>query len=346
MNEKNIDTLLSSLEQLAAATVTALAAAKNQHELQLAFAAFLGKGGDFTALVKLTGTLPVEERPRFGAAINVAKTRCEEFRTQRQSELNAAEISHKLASERIDVTLPGRRGFIGSKHPITLVSEEICEIFTALGFGIAEGPEIERDFYNFEALNMPKDHPARDMQDTFYISDEVVLRTHTSPVQIRTMLKEKPPVRIIAPGTVYRRDSDITHSPMFHQIEGFLVDQHVTFGDLKGILHSFIAQFFGKGVNVRFRPSFFPFTEPSAEVDIACVICGGKGCRVCKNSGWLEILGSGMIDPEVFKSVNYDPEVYSGFAFGMGLERVAMLKYGVSDLRLFFENDQRFLRQF
>ena len=193
---------------------------------------------------------------------------------------------------------------------------------------------------------MPKDHPARDMQDTFYISDEVVLRTHTSPVQIRTMLKEKPPVRIIAPGTVYRRDSDITHSPMFHQIEGFLVDQHVTFGDLKGILHSFIAQFFGKGVNVRFRPSFFPFTEPSAEVDIACVICGGKGCRVCKNSGWLEILGSGMIDPEVFKSVNYDSEVYSGFAFGMGLERVAMLKYGVSDLRLFFENDQRFLRQF
>ena len=346
MNAKNIDELLISLEQLAAATIAALAAARTLHELQIAFATYLGKGGDFTALVKLTGTLPVEDRPRFGAAINVAKNRCEDFRAQRQSELNAAEISRRLASERIDVTLPGRRGFIGSKHPITLVSEEICEIFTSLGFGIAEGPEIEKDFYNFEALNMPKDHPARDMQDTFYISDEVVLRTHTSPVQIRTMLKEQPPVRIIAPGTVYRRDSDITHSPMFHQIEGFLVDQHVTFGDLKGILHSFIGQFFGKGVNVRFRPSFFPFTEPSAEVDIACVICGGKGCRVCKNSGWLEILGSGMIDPEVFKSVNYDPEVYSGFAFGMGLERVAMLKYGVSDLRLFFENDQRFLRQF
>lgn len=346
MNQKNIDELLAATEQYATATITALTEAQTPQELQLAFASYLGKGGEFTSLVKLTGSLPVEERPRFGAAINAAKNRCEEFRAQRQAELNAAEIERKLTSERIDVTLPGRRGFVGSKHPITLVTEEICEIFTSLGFGIAEGPEIEKDFYNFEALNMPKDHPARDMQDTFYISDEVVLRTHTSPVQIRTMLKEKPPVRIIAPGTVYRRDSDITHSPMFHQIEGFLVDQHVTFGDLKGILHSFIGQFFGKGVSVRFRPSFFPFTEPSAEVDIACVICGGKGCRVCKNSGWLEILGSGMIDPEVFKSVNYDPEVYSGFAFGMGLERVAMLKYGVSDLRLFFENDQRFLRQF
>lgn len=346
MNEINIEDLLSSLDQLSAATISALSEATSQHALQLAYASFLGKGGDFTALVKLTGTLPLEERPRFGAAINDAKNRCEEFRSQRQSELNTSEILQKLSSERIDVTLPGRHGFSGSKHPITLVSEEICSIFTSLGFGIAEGPEVERDFFNFEALNMPKDHPARDMQDTFYVSDDVVLRTHTSPVQIRTMLKEKPPVRIIAPGTVYRRDSDITHSPMFHQIEGFLVDQNVTFGDLKGILHSFIAQFFGKGVNIRFRPSFFPFTEPSAEVDIACVICGGKGCRVCKNSGWLEILGSGMIDPEVFKSVNYDPEVYTGFAFGMGLERVAMLKYGVSDLRLFFENDHRFLRQF
>ena len=220
------------------------------------------------------------------------------------------------------------------------------EIFAALGFGVAEGPEIEKDFYNFEALNIPRDHPARDMQDTFYISEDVVLRTHTSPVQIRTMLEHPPPVRVIAPGTVYRRDSDLTHSPMFHQIEGFLVDRNVSFGDLKGILTTFVNQCFGEGVDVRFRPSFFPFTEPSAEVDIQCVICGGGGCRVCSQSGWLEILGSGMIDPEVFRSVDYDPEIYSGFAFGMGIERIAMLKYGVNDLRLFFENDVRFLKQF
>ncbi|MBE9486908.1 MAG: phenylalanine--tRNA ligase subunit alpha, partial [Chloroflexi bacterium] len=234
----------------------------------------------------------------------------------------------------------------GSKHPVTLVTEEIVEIFSRLGFAVAEGPEIEQDFYNFEALNIPKDHPARDMQDTFYISEDLVLRTHTSPVQIRTMLKQQPPVRVIAPGTVYRRDSDLTHSPMFHQIEGFLVDKKVTFGDLKGVLTHFLREFFGEELEVRFRPSFFPFTEPSAEVDIACVICGGNGCRVCGGTGWLEILGSGMIDPAVFASVEYDAELYSGFAFGMGLERIAMLKYGVNDLRLFFENDLRFLRQF
>jgi phenylalanyl-tRNA synthetase alpha chain len=281
-----------------------------------------------------------------GALANTVKEEIEALFESRLLELREVEIARRLASERIDVTLPGRRIYAGSKHPITLVTEEIVEIFSSLGFGVEEGPEIENDFYNFEALNMPKDHPARDMQDTFYISDDVVLRTHTSPVQIRTMLKQAPPVRVIAPGTVYRRDSDITHSPMFHQIEGFLVDRNVSFGDLKGILTTFLAQFFGKGIDVRFRPSFFPFTEPSAEVDIQCVICGGKGCRVCKNSGWLEILGSGMIDPEVFKSVDYDAKAYSGFAFGMGLERLAMLKYGVNDLRLFFENDLRFLKQF
>ncbi len=255
-------------------------------------------------------------------------------------------MQQSLASEKLDVTLPGRVQRRGYKHPITQVTEEIVAIFAALGFGVVEGPEIEKDFYNFEALNIPKDHPARDMQDTFYVSEDVVLRTHTSPVQIRTMLEHEPPVRVVAPGTVYRRDSDITHSPMFHQIEGFLVDRKVTFGDLKGILTTFINEFFGQNVDVRFRPSFFPFTEPSAEVDIQCVICGGSGCRVCGHSGWLEILGSGMIDPEVFKSVNYDPELYSGFAFGLGIERVAMLKYGVNDLRLFFENDLRFLKQF
>jgi len=281
-----------------------------------------------------------------GALANRVKEELETLFDDRLAMIRKADIARRLANERIDVSLPGRRTFAGTKHPITLVTEEITEIFSALGFGVAEGPEVEKDFYNFEALNIPKDHPARDMQDTFYISEDVVLRTHTSPVQIRTMLKQAPPVRVIAPGTVYRRDSDLTHSPMFHQIEGFLVDTHVTFGDLKGILTAFITQYFGKGVGVRFRPSFFPFTEPSAEVDIQCVICGGSGCRVCKQSGWLEILGSGMINPEVFKAVEYDPEVYSGFAFGMGLERIAMLKYGVNDLRLFFENDLRFLKQF
>jgi phenylalanyl-tRNA synthetase alpha chain len=307
---------------------------------------YLGKKGELTSIMKSMGSLLPEDRPLLGALANQVKEELEQQIDARFSSLRQDEIARRLKEETIDVTLPGRGNFTGTKHPITLVTEEIVDIFSALGFGVEEGPEVEKDFYNFEALNIPKDHPARDMQDTFYISDDVVLRTHTSPVQIRTMLNHAPPVRVIAPGTVYRRDSDITHSPMFHQIEGFLVDRKVTFGDLKGILTTFITRFFGDNVGVRFRPSFFPFTEPSAEVDIQCVICRGKGCRVCKNSGWLEILGSGMIDPEVFKSVNYDSEVYSGFAFGLGLERVAMLKYGVNDLRLFFENDIRFLTQF
>jgi len=324
----------------------AVANAQNEMALQDIRVRFLGKKGELTGIMKEMGKLSPEERPVVGALANEVKTSLEELFSLRMAELRDMEIAQRLEKERIDITLPGRKGFRGSKHPISMVTEEIVEIFASLGFGVAEGPEVEKDFYNFEALNIPKDHPARDMQDTFYVSPEVVLRTHTSPVQIRTMLKHAPPVRVIAPGTVYRRDSDITHSPMFHQIEGFLVDHKVTFGDLKGILSTFVSQYFGRNVGVRFRPSFFPFTEPSAEVDIQCVICGGKGCRVCKNSGWLEILGSGMIDPEVFKSVNYDPAAYSGFAFGMGLERVAMLKYGVNDLRLFFENDLRFLRQF
>lgn len=334
------------LEVMLQAAVAAMNAADSESTLQDARVRFLGKKGELTAIMKEMGRLSAEERPIVGALANRVKEEVETLFASRQQSIRASEISRRLASERIDVTLPGRSAFIGTRHPITLVAEEIGEIFSALGFGIEEGPEVEKDFYNFEALNMPKDHPARDMQDTFYISDDVVLRTHTSPVQIRTMLRQAPPVRVIAPGTVYRRDSDITHSPMFHQIEGFLVDRQVTFGDLKGILTAFVTQMFGKTVGVRFRPSFFPFTEPSAEVDIQCVICGGQGCRVCKNSGWLEILGSGMIDPEVFRAVNYDPETYSGFAFGMGLERIAMLKYGVNDLRLFFENDVRFLTQF
>lgn len=334
------------LEGMLEAARAAISEAESEAVLQEVRVRFLGRKGELTAIMKQMGGLSPEERPLIGAVANRVKDEIESAFEARLSDLREAEIARRLSRERVDVTLPGRRFFRGSKHPITLVAEEIADIFASLGFGVEEGPEVEKDFYNFEALNMPKDHPARDMQDTFYISDEVVLRTHTSPVQIRTMLKHAPPVRVIAPGTVYRRDSDITHSPMFHQIEGFLVDRHVTFGDLKGILTAFLSQFFGRGVGVRFRPSFFPFTEPSAEVDIQCVICGGKGCRVCKNSGWLEILGSGMIDPEVFKSVNYDPETYTGFAFGMGLERMAMLKYGVNDLRLFFENDLRFLQQF
>jgi phenylalanyl-tRNA synthetase alpha chain len=334
------------LEKMLRAAGAAMTEADSETSLQDVRVRFLGKKGELTAIMKEMGRLTPEERPVLGALANRVKEELDALFASRQQTIRETEIARRLASERIDVTLPGRCPFVGTRHPITLVTEEISEIFSSLGFGIEEGPEVEKDFYNFEALNMPKDHPARDMQDTFYISDDVVLRTHTSPVQIRTMLRQAPPVRVIAPGTVYRRDSDITHSPMFHQIEGFLVDRHVTFGDLKGILTAFVTQMFGKNVGVRFRPSFFPFTEPSAEVDIQCVICGGRGCRVCKNSGWLEILGSGMIDPEVFRAVNYDPEVYSGFAFGMGLERIAMLKYGVNDLRLFFENDLRFLKQF
>ena len=254
--------------------------------------------------------------------------------------------SRSLLRERIDVTLPGRAVRHGRLHPVTQVREEICRIFAGLGFSVVEGPEVELDYYNFEALNIPKDHPARDMQDTFYVEDNIVLRTHTSPVQVRIMEKTKPPVRILSPGRVYRRDSDISHTPMFHQIEGLLVDRGITFGDLKGVLTVFLKQMFGEETALRFRPSFFPFTEPSAEVDIRCVMCSGRGCRVCGQSGWLEILGSGMVDPEVFKNVGYDPEEFTGFAFGLGLERIAMLKFGISDIRLFFENDLRFLEQF
>jgi len=335
-----------SLQQLKNEALSALQQAKDLKTLQDVRVQVLGKKGSLTEVMKGMRDLSADERPAIGNLVNSLKTEFEDSFVARQTELQRLNIATKLAAEKIDVTLPGRRTAAGSLHPVTLVTDEVIEIFSRLGFAVAEGPEIEEDFYNFEALNIPKDHPARDMQDTFYISDDRVLRTHTSPVQIRTMLKHKPPIRIIAPGTVYRRDSDLTHSPMFHQVEGFLVDEKVTFGDLKGILTHFLNEFFGEGHSVRFRPSFFPFTEPSAEVDIECVICGGKGCRVCGKTGWLEILGCGMIDPAVFKSVQYDAEKYSGFAFGMGLERMAMLKYGVNDLRLFFENDLRFLKQF
>ncbi len=334
------------LQQLQNDALTALRSSSSLKELQALRVQVLGKKGSLTEVMKGMRDLSAEDRPVIGQLVNQLKDQFEEVFKLRQQQLEEVEIAARLEREKIDVTLPGRTAFAGSLHPVTLVTDEIVEIFSRLGFSVEEGPEIEKDFYNFEALNIPRDHPARDMQDTFYINDDLVLRTHTSPVQIRTMVKQPPPVRVIAPGTVYRRDSDLTHSPMFHQIEGFLVDDKVTFGDLKGVLTHFLNEFFGEGLKVRFRPSFFPFTEPSAEVDIACVICGGKGCRVCGGSGWLEILGCGMIDPAVFVAVEYDAEKYSGFAFGMGLERIAMLKYGVNDLRLFFENDIRFLKQF
>jgi phenylalanyl-tRNA synthetase alpha chain len=248
--------------------------------------------------------------------------------------------------DRIDVSLPGRPVAVGSLHAITQINQQICDIFTNMGFDIAEGPEVETDYYNFEALNFPKDHPARDMQDTFFVSDTIVLRTHTSPLQIRTMEKQSPPVRIIMPGKVYRCDSDLTHTPMFHQVEGLLVDDNISFGDLKGVLTAFVHQIFDVHTSLRFRPSFFPFTEPSAEVDILCVMCRGVGCRVCSQTGWIEILGSGMVHPALFETVGYDTRRYTGFAFGMGVERIAMLKYGIDDIRKFFENDYRFLRQF
>ncbi len=304
---------------------------------------YLGRKGLVTTFLRNISKLPESERPNAGKNANLLKTVLD------KAFKNAAD---KLKSQKggtddfIDVTLPGRPLTRGHLHPITKISREISDIFVKLGFDIAEGPEVETDYYNFEALNIPKYHPARDMQDTFYISDSIVLRTHTSPTQPRVMEKTHPPVRIIAPGKVYRCDSDITHTPMFHQVEGLMVDKNVSFGDLKGILTTFIQQIFDKETSLRFRPSYFPFTEPSAEVDIRCVICKGKGCRVCSKSGWLEILGAGMVHPAVFENMGYDTDKYTGFAFGVGIERLAMLKYGIDDLRKFFENNMRFLGQF
>ncbi len=338
--------MYEQLEKLRSRALDEIASVVSEDELQNFRVKYLGKKGELTSVMKGIGGLSPEERPLLGQVVNSIRDLLEERIDSVLEETRNRTKADKLKGERLDVTLPGRRLPKGTKHPVTLVIEEVSEIFAGLGFQVAEGPEIEQDYYNFEALNFPKDHPARDMQDTFFVENNLLLRTHTSPVQIRTMLKHAPPIRVISPGTVYRCDSDATHSPMFHQIEGFMVDKGITFADLKGILTIFVTQYFGKGVGVRLRPSFFPFTEPSAEVDIACVICKGKGCRVCKQSGWLEILGAGMVDPEVFRHVEYDPETVTGFAFGMGIERIAMLRYGISDMRLLFENDLRFLRQF
>ena len=305
----------------------------------------LGRSGELTALLRSLGAIPAAERPRVGQEANRAKREIEALIAEKVEALKSAERARTRSAECLDLTLPGRRVAPGAAHPVTRVQDEIIEIFEGLGFSVAEGPEVETDYYNFSALNFPDDHPARDMQDTFHVSRDTLLRTHTSPVQIRTMKAQRPPVRFIFPGKVYRRDADITHSPMFHQVEGLAVDRHVTMADLKATLELFARQMFGPRSRLRFRPSFFPFTEPSAEADVLCFLCGGTGCRVCKD-GWLEILGSGMVHPNVLRNVGYDPEEVTGWAFGMGVDRVAMLKYGIDDIRLLFENDLRFLQQF
>ena len=307
---------------------------------------YLGKKGSISAQMKSLGKLSAEERPAAGAKINEAKNQVQDALNERKAALEKAAIDAQLAAETLDVTLPGRANQTGGLHPVTRTLERIEAIFAAVGYTVEEGPEIEDDYHNFEALNIPSHHPARAMHDTFYVDDTHVLRTHTSPVQVRTMENQKPPIRIICPGRVYRCDSDLTHTPMFHQIEGLAVDKGISFADLKGTVDEFLKSFFEADVPVRFRPSYFPFTEPSAEVDIGCTHCGGKGCRVCKQSGWIEIMGCGMVHPNVLSASGVDPEVYSGFAFGLGVERMAMLRYGVNDLRLFFENDLRFLKQF
>ena len=336
--------LLKGLDALEAEATVAVAAA-DEGALEDLRVRYLGRRGSLTTILRGLGDLPPEARPVVGQRANAVKAAIEGALEARRLALRAA-ARVGLAADRLDSTLPGRPPMLGGLHPLTATLEDILEIFASLGFAVAEGPEVELDYYNFEALNIPKDHPARDMQDTFYITDEVLLRTHTSPVQVRVMEAQPPPVRVVVPGKVYRRDADVTHSPMFHQVEGLLVDEGVTFADLKGTLTAFVRLFFGEATRLRFRPSYFPFTVPSAEVDISCVICRGAGCRVCSQGGWLEILGAGMVDPEVFRFVGYDSERFTGFAFGMGVERIAMLRYGIDDIRLFFENDLRFLEQF
>ncbi|NLN07845.1 MAG: phenylalanine--tRNA ligase subunit alpha [Firmicutes bacterium] len=336
------------LQALAAQARAGIAAAKDAEELRQLQIRYLGKKGEITAVLRGMGQLPSEERPVIGNLANKIQDELSGLFADRENELREEERRRQMVADRVDVTLPGRPQLLGCLHPLTQVMEEIAEIFLGMGFTIAEGPEVETDYYNFEALNIPKDHPAREMQDSFYFQNDILLRTHTSPVQVRTMEKMAPevPVRIIAPGKVYRRDDDATHSPMFHQVEGLVIDRNISLSDLKGTLLLFARQMFGEQQQVRLRPSFFPFTEPSAEVDISCVICGGSGCRTCKETGWIEILGSGMVHPRVLEMSGYDPEEYSGYAFGMGVERIAMLKYGIDDLRLFFRNDLRMLRQF
>ncbi|MEM9257188.1 MAG: phenylalanine--tRNA ligase subunit alpha [Pseudomonadota bacterium] len=337
---------MEDLEPLADEAKTAIGSADDGAALEQLRVEYLGKKGKVTALLKGIGQLPPEEKRSAGAKINVVKQELQELIGTRKAELDAAAVAAQLAADTIDVTLPGRGESTGGLHPVTRTIERIEDFFGAIGFEVVEGPEIEDDYHNFEALNIPAHHPARAMHDTFYVDETTVLRTHTSPVQVRVMEAESPPLRVICPGRVYRCDSDLTHTPMFHQVEGLLIDEHSSFADLKGVIEDFLRVFFEAELDVRFRPSYFPFTEPSAEVDIQCVNCGGEGCRVCSHTGWLEVMGCGMVHPRVFEFSNIDAERYAGFAFGMGVERLAMLRYGVNDLRLFFDNDLRFLEQF
>ena len=335
------------LEEIKSRAAAALANAKLPQEIDELRVRFLGKKGELTGILKQMGKLSPEERPVIGQLANEVRSWIETDIETRLTEIKASQMAARLESEKLDVTLPGKRPQFGAKHPLSIVLDEIKEIFIGMGFEIADGPEVETDYYNFEALNIPKDHPARDTQDTFYINENILLRTQTSPVQVRVMEQKKPPIRIISPGRVYRSDAlDATHSPLFHQIEGLVVDKGITFADLKGTLETFIKRLYGEDSVVRFRPHHFPFTEPSAEVDVQCFNCKGEGCRLCKGEGWIEILGCGMVHPKVLSNCGIDPEVYSGFAFGMGLERVAMQRYGITDMRLLFENDVKFLKQF
>jgi phenylalanyl-tRNA synthetase alpha chain len=337
---------MENLDVLVSQALEAVSHTDDVNALEQLRVHYLGKKGELTQVMKTLGSLSAEERPQAGALINAAKDQVQDALNSRKETLEQVALSAKLAAEKIDVTLSGRGQTSGGLHPVTRTLERVEQFFTRIGYGIAEGPEVENDYHNFEALNIPGHHPARAMHDTFYFNANMLLRTHTSPVQVRTMESQQPPIRLVCPGRVYRCDSDITHSPMFHQVEGLLVDEGVSFADLKGTIEEFLRVFFEKPLGVRFRPSFFPFTEPSAEVDMQCVMCSGKGCRVCKQTGWLEVMGCGMVHPNVLRMSGIDPEKYSGFAFGMGVERLAMLRYGVNDLRLFFDNDLRFLAQF
>ena len=345
--ERQAGSMKQQLEAIRVAAGEALHKAADNTELDALRVRFLGKKGELTAILKQMGGLSAEERPLIGQLANEVRGFIENVIETRRTELKEKEIAGRLESESIDVTMPGKKRAIGYKHPLSVVLDEIKEIFLGMGFDIAEGPEVEWDYYNFEALNIPKNHPARDTQDTFYITENMLLRTQTSPVQIRVMENTKPPIRIIAPGRVYRSDAvDATHSPLFHQIEGLVIDKGITMGDLKGNLEAFAKRLYGEDSEIRLRPHHFPFTEPSCEIDVACFNCHGKGCSLCKGEGWIEILGAGMVHPKVLRSGGIDPEIYSGYAFGMGLERVVMRRFNIDDMRLFYENDLRFLSQF
>lgn len=335
------------LNEILEAAKASLENLKEQEALQELKVKYLGKKGEITGMMKQMGSMPPEERPKFGQMVNSLRSQVEEAFEQKRAELAEKQKAMRLAAETIDVTLPRHERPIGSAHPLTKVFREVQAIFAQMGFTTVEGPEIEYDKYNFEMLNIPKDHPARDMQDTFYVTDDIVLRTHTSPVQVRTMLANKPPIRVICPGRVYRTDDvDATHSPVFNQVEGLYIDKGVSFADLKGTINTFLRKFYGEQTKTKFRPGFFPFTEPSAEVDATCSLCGGKGCPACKGAGMIEVLGCGMVNPRVLQNCGLDPEEYSGFAFGLGLDRLANIKYGITDIRLLYENDVRFISQF